>query len=1044
MKMSGACNGATRSHVVSSSSKFWCDISFSAFALLAVSSAANAQTNLTWDVNGAGGGTGGAGTWNTTAPIWFNGAVFVPWSNGGFDNAIFGGTAGTVTVGGTINVHNITFNTPNYTLTGGTLNLGGTTPTISGTGTINSVLAGAAGITTGGGVNTLTFSGANTFIGPLIIGHGILSTSPSTGSVILSPTASLATSAVTIGNNPLNGIIAVLQNQGNNQLPNATVTFNAVSGGWAMWELLGTSQSVVGINDSSTAGIIEGTQSQTGIGNSTLTLTGTGSYSFNGHMRDNFGGSGTIALVKNGSGTQTLGGGGNINYTGPTTVNGGTLSLVNAANYRSPTTVNSGATLALGGSITVERPAGFSLTLNNGSTLNDTSSGFNTFGNSNVAINGTVAVNVTNNGVNNQLFIGGAATGLTGSGTINLTNTGSATTGLTFRTGAGNFSGAINVAGGVLNIGSGASLALQNTDLNLTNNARLNLTGAYSATAANASVKSLAGDSTATVVLGAQTMTLGTNNGTGATFAGMISGTGALIKTGTGTQTLTGNNSFTGTTSVAGGALAVNGRLCGTTNVLSGGQLQGTGRVCDTTNFTGGTIAPGNSIGTLTIAGNYTGNGGVLAMEGVLSGTGSPADRLLITGNATGTTEVRVTNLGGTGAQTGFGNSDGISIIQVGGASTASTFQLQGGYAAAGPYQYRLNFFAPGASAATQADPLLGTAIFGDYRLQSAIDASGAPIPVPQVPAYQSMPTGALRYGASLLDGLHKRLGEIRQFASLQPGDGTEDVLHKEFFLRGQSSRGDFSGDKGASFDQDIQFTQVGGNFVKWNVGEMGSTLRLGGALSFGRSDLSVKGSSAKVELKGLTLALMGTYQGARGEYLDIVAQGTQYRANVRTSERGNVGDPKGWGLGLSVEGGHSFDMGEALILEPQAQLAYQRVRFDRFTDVDNITVDLETGSSLRGRVGLRVQKTYETQGQQWSPYAEINLLHEFLKGGTIQASGVGFRSDSIGTGLQLGVGLNGKLGRDTTLFLTLGYEKGVGKGSADTLGGTLGMRMSF
>jgi fibronectin-binding autotransporter adhesin len=528
------------------------------------------------------------------------------------------------------------------------------------------------------------------------------------------------------------------------------------------------------------------------------------------------------------------------------------------------------------------------------------------------------------------------------------------------------------------------------------------------------------------------------------TVSNVITGAGAIRQVGSGLTNLTANSTaFVGTTSIEAGALAVNGSLCGTMNVQSGGKLQGTGRVCDTNNFTGGIVAPGNSIGTLTIAGNYTGNGGVLEMETILSGTGSPADRLLITGNATGTTQIKTINLGGTGALTGSGNSDGVSIIQVGGASTAGNFQLQGGYAAAGPYQYRLNFFAPGASAAAQADPLLGTAVFGDYRLQSVVDASGAPVPVPQIPGYQAMPTGALRYGASLLNGLHKRLGEIRQFASVQTGK-EEGVRRREFFLREQSSRSDFSGDQGPDFDQDIRFVQVGGNFIDWGTDENGSTLRLGGALSYGRSNLGTRSSSAKVDLKGLTLAMMTTYQGAKGEYIDLVAQGTQYHANVRTSERGNTGNPKGWGLGLSVEGGYPYELDGKLTLEPQVQLVYQRVRFDRFTDVDNITVDLENGKSLRGRVGVRVKKMYEIEGQEWSPYAEINLLHEFLKGSTIQASGVGFRSDSGGTGLQLGAGLNGKLGRDTTLFLTLGYEKGIGKGSADTLSGTVGMRMSF
>ncbi|MES2580770.1 MAG: autotransporter outer membrane beta-barrel domain-containing protein, partial [Pseudomonadota bacterium] len=248
-----------------------------------------------------------------------------------------------------------------------------------------------------------------------------------------------------------------------------------------------------------------------------------------------------------------------------------------------------------------------------------------------------------------------------------------------------------------------------------------------------------------------------------------------------GMWSLLNNQTYTNGTSILAGTLSVNSILGGTMEV-HGGRLQGIGQVGNTTNFTGGTIAPGNSIGTLLIAGDYTGNGGVLEMEAVLAGTGSPADRLLITGNATGNTMVNVINTGGSGALTGTGNTDGISIIQVGGTSTASTFQLAGGYAVAGPYQYILKAFDPATSAATEVDPLLGTAPFWDYRLQSLVDSSGNPVAVPQVAGYQAMPTGAVRYGASLLDSLHKRLGEIRETATLQNQIGSTEQRSKEVF----------------------------------------------------------------------------------------------------------------------------------------------------------------------------------------------------------------------------------------------------------------------
>ena len=161
--------------------------------------------------------------------------------------------------------------------------------------------------------------------------------------------------------------------------------------------------------------------------------------------------------------------------------------------------------------------------------------------------------------------------------------------------------------------------------------------------------------------------TLAFNRSDVVTFGGVVSGSGVIRQIGSGLTKLTGDSSgFAGTTSVEDGTLAVNGSLCGDVNVRSGGRLQGTGTVCDTNNFAGGTVAPGNcGIGTLTVAGNYVGNGGTLEIETVLGGDASPTDRLVVTGNTSGTTEVRVINLGGGGAQT----VEGIKVVDVGGTS---------------------------------------------------------------------------------------------------------------------------------------------------------------------------------------------------------------------------------------------------------------------------------------------------------------------------------------------------------------------------------------
>ncbi len=136
-----------------------------------------------------------------------------------------------------------------------------------------------------------------------------------------------------------------------------------------------------------------------------------------------------------------------------------------------------------------------------------------------------------------------------------------------------------------------------------------------------------------TMTLGAKRLTIGTNN-LSTEFGGVIQGAGgSLVKAGSGTLTLTGNNTYTGATVVDGGLLAINGGFASSgVTVNAGGALGGSGAVPSTVIGSGGTLAPGNSIGTITINGSLGFSAGsVYAVE--VSPTA--ADRTVVTGAAT-------------------------------------------------------------------------------------------------------------------------------------------------------------------------------------------------------------------------------------------------------------------------------------------------------------------------------------------------------------------------------------------------------------------------
>jgi outer membrane autotransporter protein len=115
-------------------------------------------------------------------------------------------------------------------------------------------------------------------------------------------------------------------------------------------------------------------------------------------------------------------------------------------------------------------------------------------------------------------------------------------------------------------------------------------------------------------------------------FGGVMSGTGAFQQNGTGTTILTAASTYNGATAVNAGTLIVNGSIANSAvTVNAGAMLAGTGTVGATTIASGGTFAPGNSPGTMTVAGNLAFQSGALYVVQVNSTTASSTN---VTGSA--------------------------------------------------------------------------------------------------------------------------------------------------------------------------------------------------------------------------------------------------------------------------------------------------------------------------------------------------------------------------------------------------------------------------
>ena len=111
-----------------------------------------------------------------------------------------------------------------------------------------------------------------------------------------------------------------------------------------------------------------------------------------------------------------------------------------------------------------------------------------------------------------------------------------------------------------------------------------------------------------------------------------ITGAIALTKTGDGVLNITGAQDYTGATTVSDGTLKINGNSTGTTITIgAGGTLGGSGTAGGIVN--NGTLAPGNSIGTLNVTGDVTLNdNSTLDIE---IGKDGSSDKIILTGALT-------------------------------------------------------------------------------------------------------------------------------------------------------------------------------------------------------------------------------------------------------------------------------------------------------------------------------------------------------------------------------------------------------------------------
>lgn len=461
------------------------------------------------------------------------------------------------------------------------------------------------------------------------------------------------------------------------------------------------------------------------------------------------------------------------------------------------------------------------------------------------------------------------------------------------------------------------------------------------------------------------------------------------------------------------------------------------------------TLANGSYEDKLTVEGNYTANNGVLKVNthwDSNDANNGKSDLLEITGNAEGTT--KVVSLKADGTENMIDGTIGSIAADLAKNSTA-VVRVQG--------ESNLKNFTGIAKTTGAGELQLASKKVGNTTeyFWTVVSTNKDAIYTASVPAYTLIPNLNLEVGYETVGTLHQRRGE-NQALSWEKSQANNQIwgriIGKHIALDGKKRLNLSANLAGFQFGHDFDISSSENGGKRLTGGYVGYTHANSKFYDEYRAENGVvidDKYTGKAKTENLHVGVTHTRYSEDGSYIDFVGQLSwmQNKYNSLDSKAKN----HGLGVALSGEVGRPFVLskektnnGDSWIIEPQAQLIYQYLGLNSFTD-DMRSVHQDKQHNLRSRIGVRFAYNNLTVHEKVRTlYFTTNVWHNLRN---TSASNIG--EDNVTEKLaktwgEVGLGAQFATSSNTHIYADARYEQSLSGTKHQGYKGSIGIKYSW